>query len=237
VNEKQHDEAEYEDFTYDDLRQIQYIQDETNVTLLVVKSNISILADLKEYYSNLKESVEFQGALGDHCDAAIARFTARVAAVINDLKLQQSRLETLLQLIADRKSLLFQLFEHRNMSANKSFTMKAQESATSMEELTKQMREIASKTEQETIFMRIVTLVTLFFLPGTFVATLMSTDIVRFQNNGDLMHKFSWPALVVYLSITIPIMAGTFWAAFMYFGKEKKRTDKERAEKDAGGIV
>jgi hypothetical protein len=111
-----------------------------------------------------------------------------------------------------------------------------------MEGLTEHMKEIALKTEHETIFMRIVTLVTLFFLPGTFVAvrrlcsssrvvrnklmtqTLMSTDILTFQSNGELMHKFSWLALVVYLAITVPIMLVTFYAAFRYFDREKKKT-------------
>jgi hypothetical protein len=36
--------------------------------------------------------------------------------------------------------------------------------------LSEQMRVIALKTGSETVFMRIITIVTLFFLPGTFVA-------------------------------------------------------------------
>lgn len=34
----------------------------------------------------------------------------------------------------------------------------------------KEMYEIAQKTQQETVSMRIITLVTLFFLPGTFIS-------------------------------------------------------------------
>jgi len=39
-----------------------------------------------------------------------------------------------------------------------------------MEQMTSRMEEIALKTEEETVSMRIVTYVTLFFLPGTFVS-------------------------------------------------------------------
>ena len=39
-----------------------------------------------------------------------------------------------------------------------------------MEDLNMQMKDIATHTESDTIVMRIVTLATLFFLPGTFVA-------------------------------------------------------------------
>ncbi len=65
---------------------------------------------------------------------------------------------------------LFGLFDHRNMSTNKELAMESRESARKMEVLNIQMKDIATKTESETIVMRIVTLATLFFLPGTFVA-------------------------------------------------------------------
>jgi heme/copper-type cytochrome/quinol oxidase subunit 2 len=58
----------------------------------------------------------------------------------------------------------------------------------------------------------------------------MSTDIVRFQNNGHHMHKFSGLALGVYLAITVPIMLFTFWAAFSYRRREAKLTAQKRAE-------
>jgi hypothetical protein len=47
---------------------------------------------------------------------------------------------------------------------------KAQESANRMEELTLDMHHIAKKTERETVSMGIITLVTLLFLPGTFMS-------------------------------------------------------------------
>lgn len=39
-----------------------------------------------------------------------------------------------------------------------------------MEIMTNDMSEIARKTKTETVSMKIITLVTLFFLPGTFIA-------------------------------------------------------------------
>lgn len=56
------------------------------------------------------------------------------------------------------------------MQSNTRLTEKAQQSQNKMEKMTIHMREIAIKTEQETVFMRIVTVVTLFFLPGTFIS-------------------------------------------------------------------
>jgi hypothetical protein len=120
-----------------------------------------------------------------------------------------------------------------------------------MEKLTQRMESIALKTENETIFMRIITVVTLFFLPGTFVAascmvlaltryadrsqTLMSTDIIRFQDNGNLMKSFSWVAFLVYLLITAPIMIATFVAASWYHKRITKKTEADRAGNEKTG--
>jgi Mg2+ and Co2+ transporter CorA len=65
---------------------------------------------------------------------------------------------------------LFGILDYANAQANKELTLKAQNSAQQMENMTNRMMDIAIKTEQETVVMRIVTVVTLFFLPATFVS-------------------------------------------------------------------
>lgn len=139
------------------------------------------------------------------------------------------------------------------MSTNKALTLQAQESAKTMENLTSHMRLIALKTEKETIFMRIITVVTLFFLPGTFVAvsrlfnirsamaalipqTLMSTDIMKFQNDNDNISRFSWQALVMYMGITLPVMGITLWAAFRYRRREQEKLNEKRGKSGSSDL-
>jgi hypothetical protein len=59
---------------------------------------------------------------------------------------------------------------YRNAEATMVLAMKSQQSTENMEVMTKDMHIIAQKTKQETVSMRIITLVTLFFLPGTFIS-------------------------------------------------------------------
>lgn len=56
------------------------------------------------------------------------------------------------------------------MEASKMLAERAQQSAAKTEVMTEKMHEIGLKTKQETVSMRIITLVTLFFLPGTFIS-------------------------------------------------------------------
>lgn len=53
-----------------------------------------------------------------------------------------------------------------------------------MERLTDSMHEIAKKTKHETVSMKIVTLVTMFFLPGTFVAVRFPLNYKAIANEG-----------------------------------------------------
>jgi hypothetical protein len=51
-----------------------------------------------------------------------------------------------------------------------------------MELMTKDMHIIALKTKSETVSMRIITLVTLFFLPGTFISVSISATNLFIAN-------------------------------------------------------
>jgi uncharacterized membrane protein len=62
------------------------------------------------------------------------------------------------------------ILEYKSLKANEYFAKKAQESANNMEAMTREMRITAEKTERETVSMRVITSVTLFFLPATFLA-------------------------------------------------------------------
>ena len=60
--------------------------------------------------------------------------------------------------------------EQRGLLVSKELGEQARESANSMHLLTKKMHWLAQKTLKDTVSMKIITLVTLFFLPGTFIS-------------------------------------------------------------------
>jgi inosine/xanthosine triphosphate pyrophosphatase family protein len=56
------------------------------------------------------------------------------------------------------------------MQASSFFAKEAQSSTKNMEKMTQNMQKVANRTQQEAISMRVITLVTLFFLPATSIA-------------------------------------------------------------------
>lgn len=102
------------DFTFTDLQRVQFIEDKANEVYLVLESNMNVLADLKTHYrSNMfldldplaADPVVSLRGRGE----VVERFESRISGVINDLKMQQSRVQALLRLLADRKSLVSHL--------------------------------------------------------------------------------------------------------------------------------
>jgi len=128
--------------------------------------------------------------------------------MISDLRLQVASAKLSVRISANRRALI---------------TQDLQSQATS------KMETLTTMSHKEAIVMRIIAVVTLIFLPATFVSTFFSTDIVKYQsqngeNPGDGM--FSSMALTRWLELTIPLTVVTLGiglAAFRYAeGRRKK---------------
>ncbi|KAF2687075.1 hypothetical protein K458DRAFT_333138 [Lentithecium fluviatile CBS 122367] len=208
------DDQPPDDFTFSDLQRVQYIEDKTQEVLLVLRLNSGVLEEMREHYRYATNHIEFPSRLRSDCEVDLARFDKCLVGVEKDLLMLQSRTETLLRLLANRKNLLNGILQYRGVKANEAFARRAQVSAARMEMMTEAMHDIAKKTEQETVSMRVITSVTLFFLPATFIATFMSTDILNFENGKQDLQK---QGLVLYLAIAIPATALTFLAWFMFY--------------------
>ena len=96
----------HSDFSFSDLQKIQFIQEKVNETMLILKLNVDVLIELRQHYHSISESDGWPRELNLKCKREVIRFEKRVLAVENDLRMQQSRAETLLRLLADRKSLV-----------------------------------------------------------------------------------------------------------------------------------
>ncbi|KAL9023774.1 MAG: hypothetical protein Q9196_006980 [Gyalolechia fulgens] len=215
-------------FGFRHLQGIHDLEESTNETVLVLKINLSVCEQISSFYRSLLDNEELPAATIHNCQDDIFRFERRIQAVRSQMSAQILRSEALLRLIADRKTLLYGLLEFQNTKSNKLLASASQKSTTKMERMTKDMSVIARKTKTETVSMKIITLVTLFFLPGTFIATLMSTDIVHWTNN---QKRYESGALQAYLAICLPFMVITFivWAVFQWREKRKERLQNEQA--------
>ena len=98
--------VEEDDFSFRDLQSTQHIEEKLNETLLVLKTNAKILTELQQYYQFVVKSEDSIDYLQTDCKGDVSHFERRITNVIDDLNMQQSRLDTLLQLVTGRKTLV-----------------------------------------------------------------------------------------------------------------------------------
>ena len=194
-NDVQYDSYGQPMFRFRHLQDIQDFEESANEIVLVLKLNVNICEQILQFYKSLFYNKELPETVIHNCRESMLRFERRINSVKSHMNTQILRVEGLLRLIADRKSLvslnfivfeellgaqayhveadglqLYGLLDFQNTRSNKLLASESQKSSKKMEKVTNEMSKIARKTKTETVSMKIITLVTLFFLPGTFIA-------------------------------------------------------------------
>ncbi|KAF1974923.1 hypothetical protein BU23DRAFT_93257 [Bimuria novae-zelandiae CBS 107.79] len=220
----------HESFNIEDLQHAEYLEEKLHDASMHLKLNDSVLEELRSFYRSAAAHADFPSDIKIECAVRQANFDRCVHGVIKDMRMLQSRIETLLQLLVNRKHLLNCILQHQSTKANESFAKKAHDSARFMEAMTVEMHSIAKKTERETVSMRAITSVTLFFLPATFLASFMSTDILDFK---DGKQDLQMAGLKIYLAIALPATFFTF-VAWYYISWAAKKTSEPIADSAEG---
>ena len=93
-------------FSFSDLQKTQDIEEKANETALVLRLNLNVISQLRKYYRALIQSQDFPEALAQKCSGETARFEIQVDGITDDMELQILRVEALLQVLAERKTLV-----------------------------------------------------------------------------------------------------------------------------------
>lgn len=93
-------------FTFRNLQDIQYIEEKAQEAMLVLKLNTEVLEQLRLHYVEVTNHDEFPREVLEDCSASLHQFCKGVTGIEKDLRMLQSRTETLLILLANRKTLV-----------------------------------------------------------------------------------------------------------------------------------
>ena len=94
------------DFSFNRLQGIQHLEEKANESLLVIGMNINILQELSEYYTDLGHREIWPANFRDETIEVLSQFQRLVSSAISDFMMQQSRLETLIRMLGNRKDLV-----------------------------------------------------------------------------------------------------------------------------------
>ncbi|KAH8887378.1 hypothetical protein GQ53DRAFT_726202 [Thozetella sp. PMI_491] len=167
-------------------------EEQISEAISVLEANVDVMTSLKKFYTGLRTSKEFP--LRKSCADDIYDFTKQLENIINNLRMQISRAKPVVKLTLDRTSLVREHLQTQQ--------------AERLERLNQNM-------ENEAVVMRIITIVTLIYLPATFVSTFFSTDIIKYQDTDNDAGSFSYIAMIRWLEVTLPLTFLTLVCAWL----------------------
>ncbi|OTA58296.1 hypothetical protein K449DRAFT_436656 [Hypoxylon sp. EC38] len=179
-------------YTPRDIQDLQIWEERIRQVIIALEGNADVLSALVAFYNRLIGNESFP--LRKTCSLDISDFANKIGNIIADFRMQTKRAEFLVDTIADRRQLVIQHLQSQSASRS--------------EQLSRSM-------EQEQVFMLIITVVTLIYLPATFVSTFFSTDVIKYQDSDSPEGTFSNTALSRWLQVTIPLTAVTCGVAWL----------------------
>ncbi|KAI1122267.1 hypothetical protein F5Y10DRAFT_281811 [Nemania abortiva] len=191
---------------------VQEYEDKVNEAVMVMESNIKIMESILSSYKTLVEDPDFPSAEVVACRKSLKRFSTRMDEFIYDLQTQVDRGRILSKIAQDRKNIVLQQAQMHT--------------AARQEKLADSMWQFAERGQKEAIAMRTVTIITLLYLPPTFVSTFFSTDVIKYQDNGEDQVYFSQNALNSFLYVTIPLWIITLLVVTVYYKWESWRREQ-----------
>lgn len=140
-----------------DIQDLQHWQDKANEAVMVLEANAGILKSLRRFYADLIVRKDFPGSLRTACEDDLDVFFSQLDEITNDFQMQIARAKLLVNIINDRKELVLQHLQGQ---------------------ATERTERLNRNLEREAVVMRIITIVTLLYLPATFVSVSSQVSLV-----------------------------------------------------------
>ncbi|KAI1460310.1 hypothetical protein F4805DRAFT_417185 [Annulohypoxylon moriforme] len=251
--EQQEDEGDKladleKEFSFEKFQRLSLLGQDIEQALVVIEQNKGVLNAIEEHYRSVIESYGFTTYMKkDLYDSDLTTFLAKIRSIGRDLDINYGRLQTLSRTLENDKSVFTTLLQYKSEKVSEYFASSAKTSSDRMESMTQKMHGIAIRTEQETVSMHVITIFTLIFLPGTFIAvwikfsrlfqhlltskqTLFSSGVFNWNDDGNL--GSDWvvrrSALRLFFSVSLPMMVIILSAwSVLYFYMRRKRQEEE----------
>ncbi|KAF3025893.1 hypothetical protein E8E14_014848 [Neopestalotiopsis sp. 37M] len=130
--------------------------------------NIRMSEDLRSYYKDMFEFGQVVEATARSSASAHQRFQRAARSLERQLQMECLRADALVEKVRTHANLYDMILQADNREFAKLYSFRA-------ETVTERMYDIAKTTERDTSSMHVITLFTLLFLPGTFVAVRLIT--------------------------------------------------------------
>ncbi|CAH0047456.1 unnamed protein product [Clonostachys solani] len=208
-------------FKFEKLQDLYLMATRINDGSLVLAQNKVVLHDLIERFEHFKELESFSRNV-DIDPEEFDIFFDTAKRCVRELDNQEARLNTLQARLERQISLFNGILQYNNMRFGELYAELTQLSTEKMEQFT-------IKARRETVSIHVITILTLFFLPATFVATFLGSNIITFKGEeasgriGDWI--IDWSGLALFGVITGPLSGLVFsiWATISWYSRWQQK--------------
>ncbi|KAK8094296.1 hypothetical protein PG997_000981 [Apiospora hydei] len=191
------------EYTPQDIQELQIWEEAASQAITAIEGNINVISALLEFYEGVVTDKNFT-VEGD-CVGEVASFAAQIKAINVQFVMEVKRTQALVKSVSDRRELVIQHLQSQSAI---------------------RMEKVSHRMEREQTMMLIITIVTLVYLPATFVSTFSSTDIIKYQGAENPGGSYSETAMMRWLQVTIPLTFLTGLGA--WFGRKALRRGWEQ---------
>ncbi|KAL8392051.1 hypothetical protein RB595_002306 [Gaeumannomyces hyphopodioides] len=211
-------EKELDDFRLHELQSLHSFSDRFSKASLTIQLNIRVIKDIDDYFGGLGQNEgdsECFVQLRSACVSDIKDFQKELRGLIRRLESRQTQLQMLEDQLSKGVSLYDGILQYRALHISRKFSDLAQETAD-------QSRALTEKTAVQTTSMHVITIVTLIFLPATFVATFFQSGVFLWNENAadEMTEPFRLLpeniALFSYVCVPIMILTIGSWLLLVY---------------------
>ncbi|KAK4224911.1 hypothetical protein QBC38DRAFT_484327 [Podospora fimiseda] len=220
-----------EKFKYQEYQTLVGLSERFEEAILVIRLNRGALRDITEKHETLMESDDLDAELRDAMRKPICRFIFKVRAIDRRLEIRETQLVSLQTRLIEGKSLYENLLQYRSLQVAQMFAEIGTQSSVTMQS-------IAYRTERETVSIHVITVVTLLFLPATFLSSFFQSGVLQWQDTQVFTGQWFLRTEVfkLFISICIPMTVLTLlvWMCVSYWGRLQSR---RKLAADAGEVA
>jgi Mg2+ and Co2+ transporter CorA len=152
-------------------------------TRTVLETNLRITVSLRSFFSKLT-LLEGSSSLQSESASIYQDLIWELENLLHRYKSHQSSVMRLLEVADGTMSLLMKILDYRHDENIRTNISSTRDLLSAAEQETTVLRLIASQTQQDSRSMKIVTFVALIYLPGTLVASVYSSHIIKEDGTG-----------------------------------------------------
>jgi hypothetical protein len=169
--------------------------------LLAVKSTRDTVSLFREFYQSAQMSTSTQTLISDHLYALFTENIHELDVLINRLEALRTRLQGIANLVSS-------FLDLHSSFALQELTKESRKENEEMRRLSEKMHHLTERSAQDAVTVKVLTILTLIYLPTTVVSNFFSTSFVGNSSNGNITVSSDW---WIFAASSVPLTVLTLY--------------------------